>query len=281
MIQFSLIVLSKTDSIDIYEMNKQCFNTFVKSVKYSESTFEIILIESNEEAKYDYLIPNLKIITPKEDFNFHKFLNIGINEATGNYYILSNNDVVYSENWIDAFNKAKKKNKNILSFSPYDSKSNKLPKSVVQENELVLGYEIQKHLTGWCIITDEKVFDKIKKLDERFNFYYADYDYAMQLQKYNVQHALVTNAKVSHLESVSYHQENSINYDQLPKETPKYLIKENWTWVLKDKKMVAGLIMFHKKWGTRKSIKIKLFIVLKLKIIGFGFLNRFILTSKN
>lgn len=281
MIQFSLIVLSKTDSDAIFQMNKQCFETFIKSVEYIDSTFEIILVESNKEAKYDYSMPNLKIITPDADFNFHKFLNIGIKQSSGNYYILSNNDVVYTKDWLKQLQQVATNNPKIQSFSPYDLKSNKLPVETIKNNSFVLGYDIQKHLTGWCIIIHKEVIDKIKKLDERFSFYYADFDYAMQLQKHNINHALVTGANVNHLESVSYSQENAINYEELPDETPKYLIQENWTWVLKNKKMIEGVIKFHNKWGSRKSIKIKLYIINKLKKTGLGFFSKFILTSKN
>ena len=280
MVEYSLIVLAKTDSEFIFKMNEDCFNTFIKSIEYIDSTFEIILIESNEKANYVYSIQNLKIITPKADFNFHKFLNIGIKEASGNYYILSNNDVKYTKEWLANLQNVAFNNPKIESFSPYDQKSNKLPMESIKSNSFILGYQIQKHLTGWCIIMHKNVINKIKKLDEKFNFYYADFDYAMQLQKYNIKHALVTKAIVNHLESVSYNQENNINYSELPSDTPKYLINENWTWILKDKKMVEGVISYHKKWGSRRSIKVKLYAIKLLKSIGLGFFSRFILTTK-
>ena len=42
----------------------------------------------------------------------------------------------------------------------------------------------------WC---HWNKFKTIKQLDERFNFYYADNDYAMQLQKYNIKHNNIHN----------------------------------------------------------------------------------------
>ncbi|OEK08844.1 hypothetical protein A8C32_00785 [Flavivirga aquatica] len=273
----SLIVLSKTDNEDVFKMNLNCFKSFILSAEKANFSYEIILVESNKKVAYNYKVDKLKIVTPNKEFNFHTFLNIGVDNAKGDLYVLSNNDVVYSENWLVELDKVRKLNKEILSFSPYDSKSNKLPKQSIAENDFVLGYDIQKHLTGWCIIADKKVFKSIKKLDERFNFYYADNDYAMKLIKYNIKHALVTKALVQHLEWQSSSNESiSKPKGDLPKDTPKYIIRENWTWVLNNRKMIEGLIIFHNKWGSRKIIKIKLLVSKFLLKIGFGFLNRYV-----
>lgn len=276
----SLIVLSRTNSEGIYNMNLNCFLTFIESAICANLNFEIILVESANASVYNYDIPQLKTITPDSDFNFHKFLNIGMSHASGDYYVLSNNDVVYTKTWLQEIFKVATLEPQLMSFSPYDKKSNKLAPNLIKENKFVIGYEIQKHLTGWCIVMHKNVLKKIKKLDERFDFYYADYDYAMQLQKYNIRHALVTNAEVHHLEKVSDGKNETIDYERLPKNTPKYLIEQNWTWVLKDVKMVEGIITFHNKWGRRQTIKIKLDIIKKINKMRLGFLNVFILTSK-
>lgn len=278
MVVFSFIVLSKTDNDSIFNMNQDCFNTFVKSVEHINGAFEIILVESNKESEYYYTTPNLKIITPDDVFNFHKFLNIGIAQAKGEYLILSNNDVLFDENWLKEVLKIAKTNKKITSFSPYDAKANKLPLDSIKKNNYILGYQIQKHLTGWCIVTHKSVFKRIKKLDDRFKFYYADNDYAMQLQKYNIKHALVTKAIAHHLESVTSKKSNSVKTPIIiNKKLPKYIIKENWSWVLGNEKMMEGLILFHNKWGSRRVIKLKLKIANVLSKIGFGYLNRFII----
>jgi GT2 family glycosyltransferase len=259
-------------------MNLDCFNTFIESADKANVDFEILLVESNKDSLYKYPIDQVSIITPKSDFNFHKFLNIGVEQAKGDYLILSNNDVVFDVNWLIEINKVIADNPNILSFSPLDPKANKTPKVTLENNSYILGYQIQKHITGWCIITHKKVFNSIQKLDERFEFYYADNDYAMQLQKYNIKHALVTNAIVHHLHGQSSKSQASQENFKLPKKTPAYILKENWTWVLGNEKMVNGLIVFHDKWGGRKIIKVKLYIAKVLAKIGLGYFNRFIIT---
>lgn len=273
--KFSLIALSKTSSDSIYNMNCNCFNSFIQSALNANVEYEIILIESHSNKRYTY--DSVKIITPVEEFNFHKFLNIGIEQANGDYYILSNNDVVFDIEWLAELIAVSKENPRLKSFSPYDKGSNKLSKQLIMGNNYIEGYEIQKHLTGWCIITHKTIFNKLKKLDETFNFYYADFDYALSLQKINIKHALVTKAKVKHLEKPSNKTIKPIDLKFIDKRIPKYVINEKWTWVLQDEKMIDGLIKYHEKWGSRKSIKIKLIIIDKFSRFGLGYFNRFIL----
>ncbi|AXT20758.1 glycosyltransferase [Flavobacteriaceae bacterium AU392] len=262
-------------------MNLDCFTTFIESAKASEIKYEIILIESNKTNNWNYDLEHLKVIMPKGKFNFHKFLNIGVDNAEGTFYILSNNDVVFDKNWLLEILKVSQGNKNILSFSPFDANANKLSKQATKNNDYIVGYDIQKHITGWCLVIHKKVFDDIKQLDERFNFYYADNDYAMMLRKFNIKHALVTKAFVSHLEGISVKElKQKKKPIELNSKIPKYVVKENWTWVLENEQMIEGLIQFHNKWGSRKVIKLKLLIVEFLSKFGLGYFNRYVLLNK-
>lgn len=278
MINFSLVILAKTDNENVFNMNLNCINSFVQSVHRANVSYEIIIVESNNHANYDYQNEHLKIIKPNEKFNFHKFGNIGLRLAKGEFYVFSNNDVIFDVNCLMELNKVITSNKDISSFSPYDVSCNSLPTPLIKKSDFVVGYDIQRHITGWCIVMHKRVFKTIKQLDERFNFYYADNDYAMQLQKYNIKHALVTNAKAKHLESKTSNK--SFKSFNLPKNIPKYVIKENRSWILENPEMIKGLIQYHKKWGSRKSIKLKLLIIEKLKMIGLDHFSRFVLIAK-
>jgi len=278
--KLSLIILAYTDSQSVFEMNLECIQTFVASAKKASIEYEIILVESDALSTWEYPIEQFKIIKPNHIFNFHKFLNLGIDKASGDHFVLSNNDVVYDVNAITELLSVHKIHPKIQSFSPYDKRSNKLPNQVVSDNKYIIGYDIQKHLTGWCIIVNKNVFKKIKKLDETFDFYYADFDYAMQLRQHNICHALVSQMKVAHLESMSSKNEKNIPATNIPKNIPQYVLKENWTWVLENEKMMAGLIKFHNKWGSRKLIKLKCYLNSKLAKFGLGYLNKFIFAIK-
>lgn len=285
MLKLTAIFLSNTLNDSIFEMTKNCIHSMIEAEKNNtEMVFEVILVESNRSYltkgyKYD---DDINIILPDEVFNFHRFLNFGIKEATGDYIALCNNDLIFNKDWFSEILKVKKTNPEISSFSPYDKNSNKIPKAQIDANNLIKGYEIQKHLTGWCFIVEADTLKLIGNLDERFDFYYADNDYAMSLRKYNITHALVCNSKVLHLggKVTKMVIEDKVKFEKPPaeiKNIPKYVTKGKMFWILNDVKMVDGVIKFHKKWGHRKTIKLKLLIIGYLLKYKLGYLNRYIL----
>lgn len=286
MVKLSAIILSRTINNSIYEMTKKCYSTLIDSEKENRNLeIEIILVESNKDFEKEGYIygNNLKIITPELPFNFHKFLNIGINQASGDFIALCNNDLIFHKNWFSEMLKVKYSNPKILSFSPFDETTNRLPKSLIKSNDYILGYELQKQMTGWCFVVQRTVFNKIGKLDELFNFYYADTDFAMCLIKHNIQHALICKSHVTHLmgrvtKDVIKTDINFVNsFNTLGRKIPKYVVKGEMYQVLNDEKMIDGVIKFHQKWGHRKSIKLKLLIIDYLKRYQLGFLSKYIL----
>jgi len=286
MIKLSVVILSKTISNSIFEMTKCCFTTLLDSEKENKNLdIEIILVESNKDyIKHGFSYDdNVKIIIPDLEFNFHKFLNIGISAASGEYIALCNNDLIFGKNWFSEMLKIKAVNPEISSFSPYDESSNRLPKDIILANEFVKGYELQKEMTGWCFVVENIIFKKIGKLDERFNFYFADNDYAMCLRKHNIQHALICKSYVTHLRCKVTKEVIKIDSDFIKilkfnrNKIPKYVIKGNMFQILNDDKMIDGVIKFHQKWGHRKTIKLKLLIIEYLKKHNLGFLSRYVL----
>lgn len=290
MIKLSAVILSNTTNDSIFEMTKYCIKTLEDSERENLNlSIEIILIESNnhyQELGFNYN-DNIKVIMPNEVFNFHRFLNIGINEASGDYIALCNNDLIFSKNWFTEMMKVKNFNQEIMSFSPYDENSNRTSKEIIATNDFILGYEIQKQMTGWCFVVNNEVFNKIGALDEIFNFYYADNDYTMCLRKYNIKHALVTKSIVIHLGALVTKEINKIETDfsknfQLTElsnraKIPKYVVKQNFVQILSDEKMIDGVIKFHQKWGHRKIIKLKILIIEDLIKYKLGFLSKYIL----
>lgn len=274
---FTLVILSYTKTKATFSMNLECLKSFVLSADLAQAKYEMILIESNESATFNYGLENLRIIKPRKIFNFHGFLNVGIKSAVNEHLILSNNDVVFSKFFIKEVIKGFT-SYNLSSFSPYDPKSNKLSKAQINQCDYIKGYDLQKQLTGWCIIATRTVFKKIGLLDERFAFFYADSDYAMMLRKYNIQHALLTKCNAYHLEAMSKHGLPKLYYDYKKHHgIPNYVIKEKRYWILNSKRMIDGVIQFHNKWGSRKMIKLKLLVASKFQDWGIGYLNRIVL----
>lgn len=276
--KLSVIILAMTTTKELFTMTTNCINSLVESEK--NINFEIIVIESNKEYFLsDFKYPDfVKVIVPEENFNFHKFLNIGINASNGEFVALCNNDLIFYKNWFSEILKVKEDNPSIMSFSP----SGKIDDYSFGKT-FELGYKVRTHIMGWCIVANREVFPKIGFLDEMFDFYYADNDYAMTLKYNNVRHALVCNSHVNHLEKKS-----STNFEkQLEQKAflkkykiPNYLWNDEYEWVLESERNLSGFLKFHNKWGKPLLYYRKNKISDMLIRFELGFLNRFVLGFK-
>lgn len=276
--KLSVIILAMTTTKELFTMTTNCINSLVESEK--NINFEIIVIESNKEYFLsDFKYPDfVKVIVQEENFNFHKFLNIGINASNGEFVALCNNDLIFYKNWFSEILKVKEDNPSIMSFSP----SGKIDDYCFNKT-FELGYKVRTHIMGWCIVANREVFPKIGFLDEMFDFYYADNDYAMTLKYNNVKHALVCNSHVNHLEKKpSTNFEKQLEQKAFLKQykIPNYLWNDEYEWVLESERNLSGFLKFHNKWGKpllyyRKNKISDMLIKFKL-----GFLNRFVLGFK-
>ena len=80
--KLSIIILSYAIDNDIYEMNCQCLNSLFESEQWQKEELEVLLIESNKQSAYQYN-ERVRVLIPDEKFNFHRFLNIGLDESKG------------------------------------------------------------------------------------------------------------------------------------------------------------------------------------------------------
>lgn len=276
--KLSVVILAMTNTKELFDMTLNCINSLQASDEDVEK--EIIVVESNKNYfNSDFIYPdNIKVIIPETDFNFHKFLNIGIKASNGDYIALCNNDLIFYKHWFTAILEIADKNKNILSFSP----TGIIP-LLNEKKEFSVGYKVRTHINGWCIVVRKELFDKIGALDEKFDFYFADNDYAMTLKRRNIKHAIIHNSHVIHLEKKSTKKPEFLNDEGAFLEQykiPDYLWREEYKWVLENEKNLSGFLKFHAKWGSpvlyyRKNKILDLLMRFKL-----GFLNRFVLGRK-
>ena len=74
--EIDVIVLSYAKNDSIIKMNNDCIN----SLNFSTTSFKfnILLIETESTKEYKYIQDNVKVIQPGVEFNYNKFLNIGL-----------------------------------------------------------------------------------------------------------------------------------------------------------------------------------------------------------
>jgi len=182
-----IILLSYTKSSKEYEMTKDCIFSLHNNLNVKA---HITLVETNPQIRHGtYDVENF--ITPCQDFNYNKFLNIGLKFATHEKVLISNNDIHYKSNCLQTL---AEKLEIYSSVSPLDLAS----QSDLMNKDDIVGYEIGKLLTGWSIMFNRSILDQIGMFDERFNFWYQDNDYSNWLQKCNLKHALIPSAHIIH-----------------------------------------------------------------------------------
>jgi len=190
----TVLILSNTANIDYYALLQQCISSI--------GEYRSVVVETNSKLK-DKNIPltkdyNCKFIFPQEEFNYNKFLNIGLRSIDDDKIIISNNDIIFSPGSIQEIN-----SKLFIydSVSPYDFFNTKHYNML---NPVTEGYDVGVHITGCCIGVTRNTLNKIGSFDETFKFWYQDNDYANLLKKHNLKHALLRDAKVKHLGQQSH-----------------------------------------------------------------------------
>ena len=84
---------------------------------------------------------------------------------------------------------------NLLSASPLCPRTQQ---AWANGDPVEYGYSNGHHLSGWCIMTNRKLYDIIGAINDEFPFWFADNVYAEQLKRYGVRHALVKTSWVDH-----------------------------------------------------------------------------------
>lgn len=200
--EIDAIVLSKSSDMAHYGLTCRTINSLKSS---SEWDGGVIIVESEQELDFKqngFTYPNCNIIFPEEEFNYNRFLNIGIRESKSEWIMICNNDLFFTKDWFINIKNTVKNNPQILSFSP------KSPSWVCHTSfndvDLILGYDVSYQVCGWCILLHRSIIYKCNLFDEQFKFWYQDNDYAMSLKSMGVLHGLDCSSKVYHMVSGSH-----------------------------------------------------------------------------
>jgi GT2 family glycosyltransferase len=206
-----VIILSYAKDDSIIEMNNNCINSIINST--TNHQFNIILVETDVSKSYEYIQTNVTVVQPNEEFNYNKFLNIGLKYCLNEWILISNNDTIYYKDFIEHMIESNKYDVDILSMSPMDDNWFR-HKNFNKNVDIHYGYKVSYEITGWSILVHKSVLEKIGNFDEEFKFWYQDDDYANNLILHKIKHALITKSKITHLLNRSHgFIESSKNYE--------------------------------------------------------------------
>lgn len=186
-----IIILSFAKTESLQQLTQQTVDSCLSSE--TKIRFNILVLEQNPDAKYT----GCKTLYLIGEFNYNRFMNIGIQETKAPYVCLCNNDLIFSPGWCTNIIAAMQEHK-LLSASPLCPN---VQGKRVQGPKVDFGYNNSHHMSGWCIMTDRNLYKTIGSIDDEFPFWFADNIYSEQLKKHGIKHALVRNSVVTHLGS--------------------------------------------------------------------------------
>jgi len=275
------VILTRTVDDEVFQMTKTCVESMLEHGQ-DDATIHVTLVESGPAGAPELVYPSpWNTIRPDSSFNFHAFLNRGIAAQQADYHLLCNNDLLFHAGWLrellDAFKVA-----GLGSASPMSPglESQEVLRKT-SRSKFKLGYQIAREISGWCLLVSADTVRQIGPLDELFDFYFADYDYALELRRRNIKHALVFDSKVSHLEDRK--QSKTIVPSSKP---PAHVIPKNiarfkslW-WIYESDRMLDGFHKIESKWGDYRVLRVKQLIHNFLFIqLGIGVLSNVLFQS--
>jgi glycosyltransferase involved in cell wall biosynthesis len=144
------------------------------------------------ESVRDIFYANATTYNPDRDFNYNYYLNFGAVRGEAPWVMFCNNDLIFRNGWLHA-----------LIGTDYPIVSpiyvNDFRQRRIKENET--GWECGRHLSGWAFMMKRELWEQIGRLDEDFDFWYADNSLIGQLKKLNIPPMIVVSSKVDHLGS--------------------------------------------------------------------------------
>jgi hypothetical protein len=198
------IILTKSNTEKSVRMCKRTIQSLHDSE--SEHKFNVTLVESGIDTKHEFMKIVNKYLLPNEKFNYNRFINHALPYLQSDWVIISNNDVCYERGWFSEIMNVHQQRPDITSFSPKD------PTLYMKyydwhflgsDSTYFESYHVTEAIMGWCLVIKKDSLDKIAPLDELFDMYYQDNDYAMSLQKEGIKHALCRHSIVCHLQTAT------------------------------------------------------------------------------
>jgi hypothetical protein len=171
------------------ELFRRLTNTAIASLRAAETNvrFDVFVIEDDG-------------VKP---FNYNRMMCNGIAMGMSDMVIMSNNDVVFHKGFMTEV-LAVKDMTGAESFGLWDDRWH--AKKFHFPSRYYKGYQVGKHITGWCIVADRAMIERIGFCSEptfRVRGWYSDNVYADLLIKHHVVHVLCANAKVDHMVSAT------------------------------------------------------------------------------
>ncbi|MCH9724540.1 MAG: glycosyltransferase [Planctomycetes bacterium] len=240
----SIIVLTYNN----LEFTRKCLKSLMEFTNYPNWELVIVDNASSDDSpeflqtfakQYD----NVKVILNKENVGFSAGNNIGIENSTGEFLVLLNNDTVVTRGWLWDLIRYFLKEKSLGLLGPVTNNiGNEAKISIEYANMEEMARESRKYTSEhsrelfyvntvafFCAVIRRQVIEEIGLLDEVFGCgFFEDDDYCIRARN--------AGFKVAIADDVYIHHHLSASFSQLKEETKKQLFDKNKA-------------IYEEKWG--------------------------------
>ncbi|MGH9365372.1 MAG: glycosyltransferase family 2 protein, partial [Thermoanaerobaculia bacterium] len=230
------------------DLNRLCLESLYERTEWPN--FEVVVVDNGStDGTAPYLsearqrFPNLRLILNETNRGFAAANNAGLQTATGDYFVLLNNDTVLARGWLSALIRHLHVNPNIGLIGPATNAIGNEAMISVEYNRIedmpawAAGY-LREHdgelfeirmLGMFCVAMRRTTFERVGPLDERFGIgMFEDDDYAHRLRNAGYRIVCTRDSFVHHWMRASFR--------KMPKKEYRELFARNQT-------------LFEQKWG--------------------------------
>ncbi len=224
----SIIILTHNQ----LEYTEQCLNSIKE---HTRAPYEIIVVDNgSSDGTVKYLQKkmkdedNVKVIFNEDNKGFPAGCNRGMSEASGDYLLLLNNDVVVTESWLTNLLKAFDRDPALGIVGPMTnavSGPQKEPEvtycNMEEMHEFAGKYaRINEgkllyfpRIVGFALLMKREVFDKVGYMEESFGSgNYEDDDYCLRAEAAGYKAAIVKDVFIHHYGSITFRSKGKENY---------------------------------------------------------------------
>jgi len=174
-IKYSIVIpcyLVPYNSNELTGFTKNC----IQSIRKYSSDYELILIDNGSTVDSDYLMEEANVyVRNKTNLGFAPAVNQGLKLATGEYIIVSNNDIEFINDWIADATSAFNETTGVLSSHLHDHDPEHKVGSIIVD---------WGGMFGALWMTKRSVIDKVGFLDEGYVMgMWEDRDYWKRIEK--------------------------------------------------------------------------------------------------
>ena len=186
--------------IPVYNQMKMTIDCLRDVLQTCGTDIEVIVVDDCSKEKINLMVtklfPGVKVFKNDENLGFAKTVNRGIQESTGDYICLLNNDIrLPNANWLKAM---------IDSLQEFDMTAPAGGRMDSNWNYITGEAKTRKdkfsYLVGWCLLMKRSVIDKIGLISEGFGKgFFEDVEYSYRARKAGLKLGITEGTQVQHL----------------------------------------------------------------------------------